>query len=75
MHKTDVELFGEASWLQVMIGQGLMPQSYHPIVDNMSDNELQQFLDGIKHTIKRRVDSLPDHRLFMGRYCQSVVNH
>ncbi|WP_440874139.1 tryptophan halogenase family protein [Thalassotalea sp. PLHSN55] len=67
--KTDGELFGETSWIQVMIGQGLMPQSYHPIVDNMSDQELKNFLDTIKNSIAKRVDSLPHHLDFIRQYC------
>lgn len=68
-YKTDRELFGETSWIQVMMGQGLMPETYHPIVDMMSDNELKGFLDNIKMTIERRVNSLPDHNDFIRNYC------
>lgn len=72
VYKTDQELFGEASWLQVMIGQGLMPKEYHPIVDNMSDEELAGFLNTIKSTIQRRVNSLPNHVDFIQNYCRSA---
>ncbi|MFT4930061.1 MAG: tryptophan halogenase, partial [Phenylobacterium sp.] len=44
-YKKTEELFGESSWVQVMLGQGLTPQSYHPIVDMMSDQELNNFLN------------------------------
>ena len=33
--KVPGELFGENSWIQVMLGQGLMPEQYHPIVNMM----------------------------------------
>ena len=42
------ELFAENSWIQVMLGQGIMPQQHHPVADLMGDEELSQFLEGIK---------------------------
>lgn len=72
-YKTDRELFGETSWIQVMMGQGLMPQRYHTIVDMMSDDELKRFLDNIKMTIERRVNGLPNHNEFIKNYCKSTV--
>ena len=68
------ELFGETSWIQVMMGQGLMPEQYHPIVDLMSDEELANFLNQIKSGAKRKVDSWPDHNDFIQHYCKSTVN-
>lgn len=69
--KTERELFGETSWIQVMIGQGLLPENYHPIVDMMSDEELKGFLDNIKATIARRVKNMPNHLDFINHYCKS----
>ena len=69
------ELFGEASWLQVMLGQGIMPNSYHPIVDLMSKQELIEFLATIKSQTSRRVSSLPDHLDFIRHYCKSPSAH
>jgi len=62
------ELFDD-SWQQVMIGQGLMPQSYHPIVDTMSKQELKTLLNGIRQGIERTVNKLPPHRDYVTRYC------
>ncbi len=70
-YKTDEELFGTASWIQVMLGQGIMPERYHPIVDMMGEAELKAFLDKIKNSIARRVDSLPNHLEFIKNYCPS----
>ena len=65
------ELFGETSWIQVMLGQGIMPKQYHPIVDMMSDDELQRFLNNIKANVKRKVANWPDVNDFIRHYCQS----
>lgn len=65
------DLFGETSWVQVMMGQGLMPEQYHPIVDMMTDDELQTFLNKIKNGVKKRVSSWPDHNDFIAHYCQT----
>jgi tryptophan halogenase len=65
------ELFGENSWTQVMLGQGLMPEQYHPIVNMMTDEELKNFLDGIDQTVNNLVGQLPSHKDFINHYCKS----
>ncbi len=67
------ELFGENSWTQVMLGQGLMPEQYHPIVNMMSDDELKNFLSGIDQTVTNLVGQLPSHLDFINHYCKSSV--
>ena len=64
------ELFDD-SWMQVMIGQGLIPESYHPIVNNMSDEELKRFLDHIKNNINSTVGQLPNHSGFIDKFCKA----
>ncbi|UAA37700.1 tryptophan 7-halogenase [Paraneptunicella aestuarii] len=70
--KVPNELFGENSWVQVMMGQGLTPNQYHPIVDMMSDEELQQFLSQIEQRAKQMVGQLPNHQEFVQHYCGIV---
>ena len=67
------ELFGENSWTQVMLGQGLMPEQYHPIVNMMSDDELKGFLAGIDQSVTNLVGQLPSHKDFINHYCKSSV--
>jgi tryptophan 7-halogenase len=38
------ELFTELGWLQVMWGQGLRPEGYHPLADQLSPEQLAQFM-------------------------------
>jgi tryptophan halogenase len=70
--KEDSELFAENSWIQVMMGQGLMPEQYHPIVDEMSDAELRQFLQGAEASVIQQVGRLPKHQAFIDHYCKAT---
>jgi tryptophan 7-halogenase len=63
------ELFGENSWIQVMLGQGIMPEQHHPTVDLMGDEELLRFLDGIRLPIQKTVKQLPMHQAYVEKYC------
>jgi tryptophan halogenase len=63
------ELFAENSWIQVMLGQGIMPQQHHQTADLMGDAELSQFLDGIRSAVDRTVRQLPTHQAYMEKYC------
>ena len=71
--KVPHELFGENSWIQVMLGQGLMPEQYHPIVDEMTDEELRRFLSGAETSVNKLVSKLPEHQAFINHYCKSDV--
>jgi tryptophan halogenase len=73
VYKHGNELFGESSWIQVMMGQGLAPKQYHPIVDMMEDEELEHFLGNIKLKAKQKVANLPDHYDFVQNYCKSKM--
>lgn len=61
------ELFDD-SWQQVMIGQGLRPASYHPLVDTMSRQELEGFLGQIRQQITHTLTKLPPHEDYLKRY-------
>jgi len=65
------ELFTEVAWQQVMIGQGLMPEDYHPLVNALSKKQLFDFLDGVKRIIDETVPGLPDHEQYLQRYCRA----
>lgn len=63
------ELFQENSWVQVMMGQRIMPRSYHPIAAKLTDEELGRFLAMIRDGIARTVASMPAHRDYVTSYC------
>lgn len=63
------ELFSEESWIQVFIGQEVMPRSYDPLVGIKSDPQIEQFLGNIASTIGRCVEVMPGHSEYISRYC------
>lgn len=67
MFREGNELFDD-SWLQVMIGQGLMPSSHNPLVDTMTRDELTVFLLKIKDTISKKLNGLPLHAEYLKKY-------
>lgn len=67
--RAEDELFRVDSWTQVMLGQGRIPKAYHPIVDNMSDEELASFLQSLRAQVRAAVDPLPMHHEFVENYC------
>ena len=67
------ELFTEVGWLQVMNGQGLMPQGYNPLVDLYPEAEVEAFLRGIRDVIDRCVEVMPDHQAFIRDHCAAVM--
>ncbi len=65
------EIFAEPSWLAVMVGQGIMPNGYHPIADILSHQENIGRLQAIGSTIERAAQSLPTHQDYIDRYCKA----
>jgi tryptophan 7-halogenase len=63
------ELFHVTSWVQVMLGQRMMPKSYHPMVDLLTERELAEFVGGVGHVVERCVGVMPTHQEFITRNC------
>ena len=56
------ELFAENSWVQVMMGQGIMPRAYHPIATKLSDDELGRLMQTIGSSVAQTVPAFPGIR-------------
>jgi tryptophan 7-halogenase len=63
------ELFSEVAWLQVMHGQHLQPQAYHPLVDSLDEADITDYLQGVHELIGRCAQVMPDHAEFIARHC------
>ena len=68
------ELFAENSWVQVMLGQGIVPQSHHPIAGKLSDEELAQVLATLRQKVARTVAGLPEHHAYVAHYCAAGLD-
>jgi tryptophan halogenase len=69
-HKND-ELFGEVSWAQVMLGQGIKPASYHPLVDNTADEPIYKMLANVKAVMHAVVKTMPTHAQYIAQQCKA----
>jgi tryptophan halogenase len=69
--REDEELFLDDSWGQVMIGQGIAPQSWSPLADNVPAEDIGPFLDSVATSYRLRAEGLPTHREFVA----SMVGH
>ena len=64
------ELFAQGSWTQVMMGQGLRPGGYNPIVDVVGDDDVAEFIEGIRVAIDHSVARMPTHEQFIAANCK-----
>ncbi len=59
------ELFSETAWEQVMIGQGVVPEDFHPLAMNLGAEELKEFLNSWKRIVDKTVAKTPSHKQFI----------
>jgi tryptophan halogenase len=69
VHRFNSELFNEISWVEVMLGQGLYPKGYHPLVDAVPDAEFTRRMAHIKRVLDIAVDYLPAHAQYIAEHC------
>ena len=67
------EMFSIPSWVEVMLGQRISPNGYHPVVDDLSDQELNELVGGVKKVVAACVDAMPMHQAFIDRHCKAAV--
>ena len=67
------ELFGLASWVQVMLGQGIQPRAYHPAVDWVEKKDLLAFINHVEKVVESNVQLMPRHEDFVQRCCSAAA--
>jgi len=71
--REDEELFAEESWIQVFLGQGMVPRGYDPMVRIKSDVQINQFLSNIRLVIGKCVDVMPSHGEYVAKTCPAAA--
>lgn len=71
IYRLQNELFTETSWFQVMFGQGIKPQGYHPLVDGKSEELIGKMLADIKRVMHGVTDLMPSHEDFIAQNCKA----
>ncbi|MEG3082060.1 tryptophan halogenase family protein [Sphingomonas sp. PB2P12] len=64
----DDELFGISSWVQVLLGQNVIPVGYDPIVDALDADRVADAIRQIRAATLRNAQALPGHADFVARH-------
>jgi len=51
-----------------MIGQNIIPETYHPIADQLPEAKLREFLDGLERSHMQQVARMPEHGEFVAKF-------
>ncbi len=68
------DLFTEPGWVQVMLGQGIIPQRWSPLADAISDDDLRGYLNSLEQVYHKEVDSLPLHSAYLQQFCHQSAS-
>lgn len=63
------ELFGEANWLSVLLGQGIYPRTWDPMVDTMDPAAVLRDMRQVFQAIQTTAEGMPSQQEYIARYC------
>ncbi len=61
------ELFGTASWVAVMLGQGIVPDEHEPAADGLEEELITDALDKMRLSYRQMAEHMPTHGEFIAR--------
>jgi tryptophan halogenase len=67
--REDDELFVETNWIAVLLGQGIWPRRYDPLVDTVDTENLRGSLSRMRALMRAAAESMPTHRAFIEQHC------
>ena len=67
------DFFALPSWVQVMLGQRILPQGYHPIVDDMPEDKLVDYVEGMRTMLLLATAAMPTHQQWIDRYWKATA--
>ena len=62
------ELFDLRGWVQVMIGQNIMPEQWNPLADQLEEIKLRDFLQMTEQAYVQDAARLPDHGAYVSGF-------
>ena len=65
------DIFRDASWLQVMLGQGIQPKDYHPAANVPTSEQLRETLNRVFEAKRQPLSKMLPHDEFLKRYLSS----
>jgi tryptophan 7-halogenase len=63
------DLFTEDSWIAVLLGQGIEPLGYDPLVDSMPLENIRQFVCHVRDVVGKTARATPSHQQFIAEHC------
>lgn len=63
------ELFAEANWLSVLMGQGITPGGWDPVADTVDLAAIERQVAGMRRAIRETALRLPTHQQYINRFC------
>jgi tryptophan halogenase len=66
-------LFTEVAWLQVMIGQGIVPHGHHGLADTLGPADRAAFLDLSRRHAAAVAGRMPDHAAYVAAHCATPL--
>ena len=68
VHCEPNDLFTEIAWQQVMLGQGITPTDTHPLVDGLSDEQIDDMMESLRTLVDKTVENMPTHQDFLMQF-------
>lgn len=65
------ELFTLSSWVAVMLGQGIEPAGYDPLVDSLPLDDVRSFVRHARQVVAKTARAMPLHQAFIERNCSA----
>ena len=63
------ELFGEANWLSVLLGQNIEPRTWDPMVDALDFDDIRGKARRLHALIRATAEKMPTHQAYIDRFC------
>lgn len=64
-------IFLERNWVQVLQGQGMHSEGYHPIVDVIERSDIETYFTNLRRSIGQLVERMPTHAQYLQDHCHS----
>jgi tryptophan halogenase len=68
------ELFGTASWVAVLLGQGIAPDDYEPAADALDPGFIADAMDKMQLSYRRMAEHMPMHGDFVAQVCANAAS-